>query len=270
MRRPTLRILNVNVPLVCAVAFLMAGGSLVDSVSAQTLRGRVLDSATGDFVPLAYIGLLAEGGDMVVASLAGTEGHFEVTAPETGSYFLYVSRTGYETLVEGLFELGADGMVDLQVGLTPAPIALDPLLVETENRDVNPLEANGFYDRAIMGLGTLMIREEIQRRSIDKVSDAFRVVPRLSIDESRPMTGSPDVMANPAVWNYRGSRKCSPTLYIDRHVVFAGGDGPLRPDDYMAPAEVEAIEIYTRSSEVPVGFEELSQCGVILVWTRLR
>ena len=36
-----------------------------------------------------------------VAALATTEGQFELTAPDGGYYFLYVSRTGYETLVDG-------------------------------------------------------------------------------------------------------------------------------------------------------------------------
>lgn len=249
----------------------MAQVVAASGADAQTLRGRVVDSQTGEPVMLAYVGLLQEGQDMVVAALASSDGEFEVTAPEAGGYFLYISRTGYETLMDGVFELGDGGTFDLQVGLTPAPIAIDEdLVVESQRASVNPLEANGFYDRAIMGMGTLLIREQIQRMAIDKVSDAFRNIPRLDIDESRPMTGSPDVMANPAIWNWRGGRRCSPTLYIDRHVVAAGGTMTVRPDDYMTPSEVEAIEIYTRSSEVPVGFDEITNCGVVIVWTRLR
>ncbi|MEM7416279.1 MAG: carboxypeptidase-like regulatory domain-containing protein [Gemmatimonadota bacterium] len=245
--------------------------SMASAVEAQTLRGRVVDSETGEPVQLAYVGLLQEGRDMVVAALAGTGGEFEITAPEAGGYFLYISRTGYETLMDGVFDLGDGGVFDLQVGLRPAPIALEEsLVVESARQDVSPLEANGFYDRAIMGQGTLLIREQIQRLAIDKVTDAFRNIPRIEIDQSRPLTGSPDVMANPAIWNWRGGRKCSPTLYVDRHVVAAGGTMTVRPDDYMTPSEVEAIEIYTRSSEVPVGFDEISNCGVVLVWTRLR
>jgi hypothetical protein len=239
-------------------------------VEAQTLRGRIVDTESGEPVMLAYVGLLAEGQEMVVAALANNAGEFEVTAPEEGGYFLYVSRTGYETLMDGVFDLGDGGVFDLQVGLKPTPIVLDELVVETRARNLNPLEANGFYDRAIMGLGTLMIREEIERRAIHTITDVFRNIPRLDIDDSRPLTGSPDIMRNPAIWVWRGGRKCAPTLYIDRHAVATGGNTPVRPADYMTPSEVEAIEIYTRASEVPLGFDELTNCGVVLVWTRLR
>ncbi|MDE0899692.1 MAG: carboxypeptidase-like regulatory domain-containing protein [Longimicrobiales bacterium] len=237
---------------------------------AQTLRGTIVDSDSGEPVVLAYVGLLAEGQEMVVAALANMVGEFEVTAPSAGGYFLYVSRTGYETLMDGVFDLGEGGEFNLQVGLRPAPIELEEVVVESSTRSLSSLEQNGFYDRAIMGLGTLMIRDEIERRAIDKVSDVFRMIPRLEIDDSRPLTGSTDVMRNPAIYNWRGGRKCSPTLYIDRHVVNAGGDYPLRPDDYMTASEIEAIEVYTRTSEVPVGFDEITSCGVILVWTRTR
>jgi hypothetical protein len=239
-----------------------------DAAEAQTLRGRVLDSMSGEPVMLAYVGLMASEGEMVVASLASIEGQFELEAPERGSYFLFVSRSGYETLVDGLFDIGSDGMMDVQVGLRPAPVELDPLVVEAE-ADKSPLEVAGFYDRALMGRGTFLIREEIQRRAVDKITDAFRDVPLLLVDESRPLTGS-GAMQYPSVQIMRNGRACSPTFYLDRHVIARGGETLVRPDDFVTPAELEAIEIYTRPSEVPVGFDEVSHCGVILMWTRTR
>ncbi|KPK01104.1 MAG: hypothetical protein AMS20_14245 [Gemmatimonas sp. SG8_28] len=250
-----------------AVAFAMlAVGSALE---AQTLRGRVLDSESGEPVMLAYVGLMAEEGEMVVAALATTEGVFELEAPRRGSYFLYISRTGYETLVDGLFEIGRDGSMDVQVGLRPKPVELDPLVVETDV-DKSPLEVAGFYDRALMGRGTFLIREDIERTAVDKITDAFRNIPRLTIDESRPLTGSMAVMQYPAVRIMRNGRECSPTFYLDRHVIALGGDTPVRPDDFVTPAEIEAIEIYTRPSEIPVEFDELTNCGVVLMWTRVR
>ena len=144
---------------------------------AQTFRGTVVDSDSGEPVVLAYVGLLAEGQEMVVAALANTAGEFEVTAPSAGGYFLYVSRTGYETLMDGVFDLREGGEFSLQVLLKPSPIELEEVVVESSTRSMNPLERNGFYDRAVTGLGTLMIREEIQRRAIHRVSDVFRMIP---------------------------------------------------------------------------------------------
>jgi hypothetical protein len=141
--------------------------------------------------------------------------------------------------------------------------------VETRG-NLNALERNGFYDRAISGRGTFLIREQIERVAIDRISDALRQIPRLDIDTSRPLIGSPDVMQSPAIWVWRAGQQCSPTVYVDRHVIASGASGPVRLDDYVTAPEVDAIEVYTRSSEVPVGFDEINNCGVILIWTRTR
>ena len=252
----------------CAWTVLLMAVSAADAAS-QTLRGRILDSDTREPVMLAYVGLMAAEGEMVVAALATTEGDFELTAPDGGSYFLYVSRTGYETLVDGLFDIGDQATMDVQVGLRARPVELAPVVVEAEAQR-SPLEVAGFYDRAIMGQGTFLVREEIQRKAVDKISDAFREIPRIIIDESRPLTGSMAVMQYPSVQIMRSGRLCSPTFYLDRHVIAMGGDQVVRPDDFVTPAEVEAIEVYTRPSEIPTGFDELTNCGVVLMWTRVR
>ncbi len=237
-------------------------------LDAQTLRGRVLDVQSGEPVMLAYVGLLAAEGEMVVAALATTDGIFELDAPDGGSYFLYVSRTGYDTMVDGLFDIGDDGVMDVQVGLRPRPIELEPVTVEAEAaRD--PREVEGFYERALMGQGSFLIREDIQRRAGQRLTDALRTVPRLIIDESRPLTG-PAAMQYPSVQILRNGKLCSPTFYLDRHMIALGGEDPVRPDDFVTPAELEAIEVYTRPSEIPVEFDELTDCGVVVMWTRMR
>ncbi len=257
-----------NAPAAAALGAMMVL-LLAASASGQTLRGRILDSQSGEPVMLAYVGLMQEGRNLVVAALATTEGEFSLEAPDEGSYFIYVSRTGYETLMDGVFELGKGGVFDVQIGLKPAPIALEPFVVEARG-PMNALEAHGFYDRAVSGRGTFMIREEIQRVAIDRISDAFRQIPRLDVDVSRPLIGGPQVMQNPAIWVWRGGQQCSPTVYVDRHMIAPGTGGAVRLDDFVTPAEVDAIEVYTRPSEVPVGFDEINNCGVILIWTRTR
>jgi hypothetical protein len=236
------------------------GALLTGPVSAQTLRGTIVDSRSGEPVNLAYVGLLAEGDEMVVASLAGTRGQFELAAPTAGSY---------ETLMDGVFDLGDDGVFDVRIGLTPAPIPLEPLDVSA-NREVSPLEAAGFYERATLGNGDFLIREQIEQRVVERVTDAFRNIPNLVVDASRPAIGSPEVMRNPALVIQRGARRCNPTLYIDGAMVVTGAMGPVRPDDYVGPRDLEAAEIYVRASEVPVRYAAVDDCGVVLLWTRTR
>lgn len=239
-----------------------------EPASAQMLEGRVLDAVTGEPVLLAYVGLLEEGRNVAVEGLTDLDGAFTLEAPVGGSFFLLVRRDGYETLLEGLFELGDGGIAEVRVGLTPKPIELEAVTVETE-RDMNALERSGFYDRVLTAPGHFLTREEIERTGGHRIADVFRDVPRVAVDATRPVAG-PNTMQNPSIIMGREGAQCSPTLYVDRHVVATGVLEPVRPDDYVSASEVEAIEVYTRASQVPVDFDPINDCGVILIWTRMR
>lgn len=247
----------------------LVGLSLVGaSGTAQTVRGTILDADTGDPVSLVYVGLLAEDREVVVADLADDAGTFILTAPQAGEYFLYVRGSGYETVMDGLFELGRNGVFEVRVGLTPEPIELEPVSVDARG-SVSRLEASGFYDRVLTAPGHFLSREDVTRVGGSLLSEVLRSVPHLQIDASRPLTG-PDAMRGASVIMRRGTGRCSPTLYIDRHVVATGALEPVRPDEYVSPSEVEAVEIYTSASDVPVEFDAINDCGVILIWTRIR
>ncbi|NNF13983.1 MAG: TonB-dependent receptor plug domain-containing protein [Gemmatimonadetes bacterium] len=237
-------------------------------VQGQTLRGTVLDAVTGEPVMLAQVSLLEEGRSEVAADLASLGGAFELEAPGDGVYFLYVRRDGYEALLDGLFELGSDGVVEVRVGLTPEPIELEAVDVVAD-RTMTPLERSGFYDRVLTAPGHFLSREDIERVGSSKVSDVFQRVPRVEVDATRPLTG-PDVMQNPSIFMRRGTEPCFPALYIDRHVVANGLTDAVRPDDWVNTAEIEAIEIYARASQVPPEFDPIGGCGVVLIWTRAR
>jgi hypothetical protein len=236
--------------------------------SAQTIRGRIVDAETGEPVTLAYVELLEADRDPVTAGVAGVDGAFSVRAPSSGSFLLYVRRDGYETLTDGLFELGPGSIAEVRVGLTPEPIELDALTVEAE-RDITRLEASGFYDRVLTAPGYFLSREDIERVGSSRTADVFQRIPRVEVDATRPLTG-PDVMQYPAILMRMGADFCSPTLYVDRHVVANGVSGPVRPDDYVSTSEIEAIEVYARAAQAPVDFDPINDCGVVLIWTRLR
>lgn len=236
--------------------------------AAQTVRGTVVDADTGNPVSLAYVGLLAEDRDVVVADLADDGGAFTLTAPEGGEYFLYVRGSGYETLMDGLFELGRNGVFEVRVGLTPEPIELEAVSVDAR-RSVSRLEASGFYDRVVTAPGHFLSRDDVTRVGGSLISEVLRSVPHVQIDASRPLIG-PNAMQRASIVMRRGTGRCSPTLYIDRHVVATGAVEPVRPDEYVSPSEVEAMEIYTSASDVPVEFDAINDCGVILIWTRIR
>ena len=239
---------------------------------AQVIRGTVRDARTAEPVMLAYVGLLAPGRELVVAGLADRYGSFSLNAPAAGSYFLYVARMGYKSVIDGLFQVGEDGVFELQVGLTPAAIDLEDLVVEAEEQR-SKLELVGFMERAAIGRGTFLIGEDIQAIALDKITDAFRDIPGLDVVTARPFVG-PEAMRNPEIRIRRGGGECSPTLYVDGAIMALGSQrpesGPVRPDDFVMPASVEAVEIYVRPSETPIQYEAMGRCGVVLIWTYTR
>ena len=239
---------------------------------AQVIRGTVRDARTAEPVMLAYVGLLAPGRELVVAGLADRYGSFSLNAPAAGSYFLYVARMGYKSVIDGLFQVGEDGEFELQLGLTRAAVELEDLVVEAEEQR-SKLELVGFMERAAIGRGTFLIGEDIQAIALDKITDAFRNIPGLDGVTARPFVG-PEAMRNPEIRIRRGGGECSPTLYVDGAIMALGSQrpesGPVRPDDFVMPASVEAVEIYVRPSETPIQYEAMGRCGVVLIWTYTR
>ena len=236
---------------------------------AQVIRGTIRDARTSEPVMLAYVGLLAPGRELVVAGLADRDGGFSLRAPTAGSYFLYVTRMGYKSVIDGLFQVGEDGVFELQVGLSPVAIDLEDLIVEAEERK-SKLELVGFLERAAIGRGTFLMGKDIQAIALDKITDAFRNIPGLQVVTSKPFVG-PESVSNPEIRVRRGGGECSPTLYVDGAIMAPGSQRPesgaVRPDDFVIPASVEAVEIYIRPSETPIQYEALGRCGVMLIWT---
>lgn len=251
------------------IASLLGGGA----AEGQEVRGTVRDAETARPVVLPYVALVAEGRELVAASLGDDRGRFSLRAPAPGSYFLYVVRSGYRPVLDGLFELGAGGVVEVTVGLTPAPVGLDRLDVVVEG-GVRDLRAVGYYERKALGLGHFIERETIDRLAFDDLTDALRGIPQLAVLTPGPTFGFPTELLNPAIVVRRGGQTCSPDLYIDGGLVAfgspRGNDEPVRPDDYVDPSDVEAVEVYTGPADVPVAYEGTGVCGVVLVWTRIR
>jgi hypothetical protein len=130
------------------------------------------------------------------------------------------------------------------------------------------------------GWGLFITREEIERRGARRISDLLyglpdvRVVRRSELEStvrfgtelsrvnvgplSQGDDGAPQVVADVPL-------RCAPLLYVDG-MKFGRADEVL---DQVGPAEIEGIEVYRRSSEVPPEFGGIyARCGVILVWTR--
>ncbi|MGD8320567.1 MAG: TonB-dependent receptor plug domain-containing protein [Gemmatimonadota bacterium] len=190
------------------------------------------------------------GTGIAAAAETGEEGGFDLGMVSPGTYVIEITRIGYTTLSDTV------GFVDgppavLSVFLTPEAIDLEPITVIVD-QTTNPI-LQGFERRRALGIGAFITRDDIERRHPTKVSDLFRSVPSVHVTTS-PRTGD-------GILTMRGG--CRPGIVIDGAPVSSG----VSLDMTMSPQDVEAIEIYGLAN-APVQYSR-SQCGTIMVWTRV-
>lgn len=241
---------------------------LAEPLAAQSVEGVVRGS---DRQPLreAHVALLDRRRALVASAVSDEDGEFEVRAPAPGSYYVSVSRLGFHSLLDGPYELREGGTLEVWVVMHADPIPLEGITGAVERR-VRRLAAVGFYERRENGFGHFMEREEFRRRAVGNVADAFRALPRVQVRENPPSLTGPGELLNPHLLVRSGGRPCPPMLYIDGVEVHRGGTDsePLRPDDWLVPGDVEAVEVYTGAASTPLQYVGRAPCGVVLVWTR--
>jgi len=109
-------------------------GLSADHLSAQVIRGTVVDAATDASLPAVFVVLVdAEGRDRL-RYLADANGTFSFSAPSPGRYSLRIERLGVETYIHEDIEIGADQTVTLRVPMQVRPVVLDGLEVEGDQR----------------------------------------------------------------------------------------------------------------------------------------
>ena len=222
--------------------------------------GRVLDATTED--PVATATLSLTGRPAQVQS--DRQGRFALTGVPAGSHLLEVERIGYAslryevTVVRGL-------STELQVGLVPAPVRMEPLVV-TASRP-RRLEINGFYDRKyfgeLLGGGTYFTLEDIDRRRPVRVSHMLADAPGIRL--RCPGSGFRDcwVESSRASGGFTPGG-CELSAYLD------GSPIPVRElDSLVLPVEVGGIEVYQGPGELPPEFGGYdARCGAVVIWTK--
>lgn len=240
---------------------------------AQEARGEIIDSSRQPVVA-AYVALMDQRRRIVVTTLSDDRGVFSLVAPSPGRYFVYMARLGYRSLLNGPYELEVGMALELFAVMHTLPVALEGVeVVVTSAEDVPRLVAAGFYNRRDASFGTFFDREDIENSPGQYVTDLLRGVPRMTVMRTTGAFGASRALRGPEVRMRSSGLKgqCTPTLYLDGIVVAMGGSvarNPLRPDDYVTPDMLEAIEIYTGAAQAPIQYMPIAGCGVILFWTR--
>ncbi|HEX6066744.1 MAG TPA: hypothetical protein VFZ04_21060, partial [Longimicrobiales bacterium] len=123
--------------------------------------------------------------------------------------------------------------------------------------------------------GAYIMREEIEKKHADRISQLVigRAGLRVQQVARGPSSGITrgDLVMRGGMQTSMRSAYCFPRIYLDG--VLARPSSTSAPtltlDEIAKPEEIEAIEIYRSSSQIPPEFSGAdSSCGVVVVWTR--
>ena len=177
-----------------------------------------------------------------------------IAAVPVGTHALDVRRLGYAPLSHSV-EVNTGLTTELEVGLVPEPVELEPLVVTTIRS--RRLEIIGFYERKWwgeqLGLGTFFEADYIERWRPLHIEHLLAT--EASIGLSR---GGDGLLVN------RRGGGCPMRVFLDSNDV-TGNE--LR--DLVRPFEVAGVEIYKGAASLPGEFAGSdSQCGAVVIWTK--
>jgi hypothetical protein len=214
---------------------------------AQSVRGTVVDSASG--LPLAGAGVavLNARGETVGHVVTDVSGSFTFRLSGFGEYRVRAVRIGFAGRVTEPITVDSLFAYTVQLALRPNPVPLDTLRVVAEKVTVEKLVPwlveNGFYNRRRWGFGYFLTRKEIERKIPVTMGDVLQGIPRTY---GQMFVGKP----------------CRRTVVVDG-VPIHGGVG------FVSPFDVEGVEVYNSPAGLPVQYSGyMSPCGAILIWTR--
>ncbi len=244
-------------------------------VQAQTINGTLMEVETGQPISLGLVIMMTEAGDSVTSGVSNGQGQFSLTAPDGGSFLLVASAFGFKETAAGVFELGADGEMDIDFRIAAAPMPIDGILVSLQRPGLqHQLVKNGFVRRVTRGLGRFITPIMIEESPALTSEDLFRGIPGVGLVYPQ---GGINSFQGATVRLAGTGQYCTPTIYLDGTRLSVQMTASM-PIEVIAPLQtIDAVEIYRRPAEVPVeygmtqsGSGQGGNCGVIVLWTRTR
>lgn len=245
-------LVGVSIALACAG----------ETLAAQEITGRVLDSETRQPIATAVVSLVDSAGISRRATITTASGAFRLATERTGAIRLKVQRLGYETALIDHFVPDGE-RVAIEVLLDVSAIEMDSIMVRIGREPGR----EGFERRRALGEGFFLDPAEVRSaRTWRGPGELLRNAPGFNLS-------FPGGWAQP--WSYRGSG-CLVT-YIDhtrfRHT-FAGGF-PRNLHEELYHRDVVGVEAYAQFSDVPPDLQPLAhpadsarRCGLVIYWTR--
>jgi hypothetical protein len=262
-----------------AIVVAHAFASLASPLSAQTIRGRLLEQGAERPVELGRVLLVDAAGDPLAGALTDSTGHFSLSAPSPGSFFLTAEALGYRSSHVGPLELEAGMETTVELRIEPEALPLEGLAVEVDAADTPPFVADGFLERMRAGRGEFLTPEDIWNSDARFTPQLFRGLDRVVVRPGlRGGLWNQQVLMR-RVLPRRGEMYCTPHVFLDGIRV---PSPPGAPPDYLTRDEraaleisleevvsredLAAVEIYDEL-RAPLRYVSGSSCGVILLWT---
>lgn len=228
-------------------AALLLGGS---AAAGQTIRGTVVDAATGERVAAADV--VAYLDDRPVARAAtDPSGGFSLDVSRGGRYRMSVTRLGYAPLASAYVEMASHESVEVILRLSTEPVALEPLVVTARGVAVRHRATwDGFVrryqDRQPVGGVRLALREDPELFPLTTVEEWLRDV-RLGGGCTRILMDG---------------------IWLDGWEGIEARDTPALS---LSTQMVDGVEYYRRPLDAPLEYREHMDgrpCGILVIWRR--
>jgi len=211
------------------------------------MSGIVRDSA-GEPVPLVEFREINSGR----RAETDTAGRYSLRGLPVGHVYVEVRRIGFRTMAIDT-TLGEGERLVIDLVLSAVPRRLQPVTVNESGEPVTRAMLD-FDRRRRTATRIFVTRRQIEDEQPQHLSDMFRTAPGV-------------VIRGGGAGGYSLRLTRGKSLNRSRSV-----DGLYQPEfelDLIPPADIEGIELYRGSSEIPPQFNRFNAvCGVVVIWTR--
>jgi hypothetical protein len=245
------------VQAVFAVALIAPAGR----THAQVVRGSVVDASGRGIAHVSVVAGTAAN-TSVASATSDSAGAFVITLPARGTYTLNASHIGYASAAPVEVQLDNDEEVDVRIRVDIDALRLAAIDVTARRRLSFGRAAlyRRIEQQRQQGIGRFAVREDIERMRPQTATRLLsQLSPGLHVVETR------DVNVN-TVFIRRATGSCPPAIFVDGMRM---NNRPFNANAIVDPQHLEAVEIYTGSAQIPVGYHDPQGCGTILFWTRI-
>ena len=257
----------------CTIAALCAVAAAGPAHAQRVIRGTVVD---GRERPVASVAIAAVGG---ASAVTDDSGRFRLDISHRNRLVFDVRRVGF---MPSRIALEPGGDTSFSVLLLPSTQRLEGVEVTSIGGKAPTLA--GFEERMAArqraaGSGYFITAKDIESRPATRTSQVVENVPSIRV---RRTSGDRYGIFGRGV----GGGECPATLWLDG-VRIGGGSQAMRDrrgrlvtpgetteiDEYVDPAEIAGVEVYSRGmlappQFVPPGDRTAASCAIVVFWTK--